>query len=676
MKTLHLLFVVSTIIFLGVIGEPNFMLTQTYHQAAGVKNLQLDTPKSDYVGGEIIPISGYTWQHLVINIFLVDSHGNIENSTQVRSNNTGDFNISLGIPSHVEGGAWSLFAKSGESNFATQIMVNAHGESPPPFNAPSGFAPLKQFKLGIELRYIQCNTGLSLIFKLEDRTPACVKPDTASVLVERGWTVDPHSLQEQLDSAKVCIGPNEACDKAHNANPIADLKNNTGIITLRNQTYYFETPNYTNDAYSHPVQISFHDVIFTLFPSGFRGGLPTSCGGTYYWTDAKFSDDTSELLHIFTGPKCPIPPLQTYFSNHTNPQAGLTFYDGKMKLLVSSSVNNSTGTQLPASFMPCNTPFVRKQSDVSPLFPNDTQITTSYNPVFFMPTNSTGYLCVHYTNENTPSQSSARIFEAQNLSKSADDIQIFPQLASVPTGSTNETFTIKSGNSGFYGIGFLCGGFPLAVGYDNNSKLVEGDFPWLNQAFMCPAITYSLDFVGTRGIGTHYIPTVTHSKIDYNITGTSVSSVHLTPTIQNITFTVNVRTFNDSSNFWFDIKDSEYVKFNGDPKLVEQSSDPCTWTFTNNNAVSDERQWYKMTGKVTVTDRPVTFPPHTNGTYSFSILAKNLEEGYYGLDPAFYGRPVDSNVPLENMGGGSIASYYPVVIGLDKYLDPSGICSR
>ncbi len=127
------------------------------------------------------------------------------------------------------------------------------------------------------------------------------------------------------------------------ANPLASLENDTGTVTFGNQTYYFETPNYTNDAYFHPVQVSFHDVVFTLFPSGFKGGLPESCGATYYWTGARFSDNASELLHIFAGPKCPVLPPPTYFSTHTNPQAGLTFYDGKMKLLVSNVISNSSG---------------------------------------------------------------------------------------------------------------------------------------------------------------------------------------------------------------------------------------------------------------------------------------------------------------------------------------------
>ena len=85
-------------------------------------------------------------------------------------------------------------------------------------------------------------------------------------------------------------------------------------------------------------------IIFSLFilPSlteqikGFRGGLPVSfCGGRYYWSDANFKDGSHELLSIFVNsPSCrnsnPI-----FLSTHTNPQAGLTFYDGKMTLLVS-----------------------------------------------------------------------------------------------------------------------------------------------------------------------------------------------------------------------------------------------------------------------------------------------------------------------------------------------------
>jgi hypothetical protein len=113
------------------------------------------------------------------------------------------------------------------------------------------------------------------------------------------------------------------------------LENYNGIVTLRNQTYYFITPNNTEDAYNNQVQISFHGIVFSLFPQGFKGGLPVSlCDGRYYWADAKFPDATHELLSIFVdNPSCRNSTPLT-LSAHTNPQAGLTFYDGKMTLLV------------------------------------------------------------------------------------------------------------------------------------------------------------------------------------------------------------------------------------------------------------------------------------------------------------------------------------------------------
>lgn len=117
---------------------------------------------------------------------------------------------------------------------------------------------------------------------------------------------------------------------------------NNEMITIDNQKYYFVTPSYTEDAYFNPVKISFHDVIFTLFfPSDFRGGLPIPCSNygiyKYYWVDARFSDNTHELLHIqVANPPCPKNPMPTSFSDHANPQAGLTFYNGNMTLLVKS----------------------------------------------------------------------------------------------------------------------------------------------------------------------------------------------------------------------------------------------------------------------------------------------------------------------------------------------------
>lgn len=47
--------------------------------------------------------------------------------------------------------------------------------------------PLDQFKSGIFAPDVKCRGGLELIFKHEDGSPACVKPDTAKILIMRGW---------------------------------------------------------------------------------------------------------------------------------------------------------------------------------------------------------------------------------------------------------------------------------------------------------------------------------------------------------------------------------------------------------------------------------------------------------------------------------------------------------
>ena len=48
-------------------------------------------------------------------------------------------------------------------------------------------SPLEQVRAGIATKDVTCKMSLQLVIKAEDGSPACVKPDTAQKLIERGW---------------------------------------------------------------------------------------------------------------------------------------------------------------------------------------------------------------------------------------------------------------------------------------------------------------------------------------------------------------------------------------------------------------------------------------------------------------------------------------------------------
>ncbi len=50
-------------------------------------------------------------------------------------------------------------------------------------------SPKLQIKSGVKPANVTCNDDLQLVFKSARGTPACVKTDTAVILVERGWTL-------------------------------------------------------------------------------------------------------------------------------------------------------------------------------------------------------------------------------------------------------------------------------------------------------------------------------------------------------------------------------------------------------------------------------------------------------------------------------------------------------
>jgi hypothetical protein len=350
------------------------------------------------------------------------------------------------------------------------------------------FSPLKQFKSGIPASDVKCGSDFQLILKIEDVSPVCVKPDTAQKLIERGWA--------KITATKATFDVIQSNTTQRNST--ADLGNDTGIITLKNQTYYFVTLNYTHDASFHPMQISFHDVVFTLFPSGFRGGLPIPCNmkGTeqYYWTDANFTDGTHELLRIqVDSPPCTTNPIPSMFSKHTNPQAGLIFYDGKMKLLVSTGVTNSTVSN--------GQEFKLGPDLLGPL---------PHQLVFFMKSNSTAKIFVEYKSpfDNTGtmnSWSSVYVRKTDYTPLTTSDVTISADPSSIPLTKDSDTtvlysITAKGGVKGVYWI-FLaqfCRVMPVAIDIDSLT-ISPFDIPVQMGTMHCPAQLLDAKILGISG---------------------------------------------------------------------------------------------------------------------------------------------------------------------------------
>ncbi len=161
---------------------------------------------------------------------------------------------------------------------------------------------------------------------------------------------------------------------------------------------------------------------------------------------------------------------------------------------------NSTGTtRLPASFMPCDTPYSKSDSGI---------------PVLYMPTNSIGKICVRYTNYNSfPDSFSGgiSIFDPNNSYQNAPGVTTWSDLRNITTIQGRQSFIatywIKTGNqTGFYGLDLFCGGTPFAIGYDNSSKLVANDFPFVGLTYSCPAILHDTQIDSTSRIGVKYVP--------------------------------------------------------------------------------------------------------------------------------------------------------------------------
>lgn len=60
-------------------------------------------------------------------------------------------------------------------------------------NQTNSLPPLKQIKLGISFHDVKCKSDLRLLIKLEDNSPACVKPASVERFAKHGWVLASHN---------------------------------------------------------------------------------------------------------------------------------------------------------------------------------------------------------------------------------------------------------------------------------------------------------------------------------------------------------------------------------------------------------------------------------------------------------------------------------------------------
>ncbi|MGH2612416.1 MAG: hypothetical protein ACRDFB_05140 [Rhabdochlamydiaceae bacterium] len=140
----------------------------------GVRPIVASMDKDVYFPGDTATVRGYLYTNDTnVTIELEKDHGVIVESKNVPVMQNRTFVSSFTIPRNYTN-TWSVMVSSKNTN-GPVLYLNFES------------LPLKQYEAGIAAKNVVCKQEYPLIFKSEDGSPACVKPHTAQLLIERGW---------------------------------------------------------------------------------------------------------------------------------------------------------------------------------------------------------------------------------------------------------------------------------------------------------------------------------------------------------------------------------------------------------------------------------------------------------------------------------------------------------
>ncbi|HEV2192550.1 MAG TPA: hypothetical protein VGR54_02900 [Nitrosopumilaceae archaeon] len=199
MKTLHL--TIISFLLCVIMSYAGIVSAQSPSNDLGNGSLlSFKVTTTSFLPGDVIEIQGASLPNSSVTLVLLDPNGITKDSKLTFSDRDGQFSSFLKIPKYAEGGTWKILGKSGTYNAESDFDIfepqpgtcqGCHPNIPQSQNNNvTVLSPLKQFDSGIAANDIVCKGGLQLIFKAEDSSPACVKPDTVTKLIQRGWATN------------------------------------------------------------------------------------------------------------------------------------------------------------------------------------------------------------------------------------------------------------------------------------------------------------------------------------------------------------------------------------------------------------------------------------------------------------------------------------------------------
>lgn len=124
--------------------------------------------------------------YVLANLTLLDPTGKVERAYEIMVDPNGN---SARWFTPTQNGNYTAVITSAIGNVTIPFTVS--GVEEPAQRVGNSInlydSPLKQFKSGIQAQAVQCKTGDELILKSQDGLPACVKPMTAKILIDRDW---------------------------------------------------------------------------------------------------------------------------------------------------------------------------------------------------------------------------------------------------------------------------------------------------------------------------------------------------------------------------------------------------------------------------------------------------------------------------------------------------------